>query len=86
MDTCQDPKKRYFKGKEIGIVNGYKYLGFTLTTKLSFDTALEEYARRGKDKVAEILKTMWALGNMDMSLFFKLFDAQVKPMFYASEL
>jgi hypothetical protein len=80
-------EKWFYKGKQIEVVNSYKYLGFTLTTKLSFDIALEEFAGRAKRKVVEILKTMWRLECFDGSLFFKLFDAQVKPMLlYAAEL
>jgi len=80
-------EKWFYQGKEVEIVNSYKYLGFTLTTKLSFDIALDEFAGRAKGKVVEILKTMWSLGNMDVSVFFKLFDAQIKPLLlYASEI
>jgi hypothetical protein len=80
-------EKWYYQEKKLEIVNSYKYLGFTLTTKLSFDVALDEFAGRAKGKVVEIMKTMWSLGNMDFSIFFKLFDAQVKPMLlYASEI
>ena len=32
------------------------------------------------------MKTMWSLGSLDTSLVFKLFDAQVKAMLYASEI
>ena len=33
------------------------------------------------------MKTMWSLGNMDSTVFFKLFDAQVKPLLlYAAEI
>lgn len=77
----------YYKGREVEVVNSYKYLNFTLSTRIAFDTALEEYARRAKNKVTDIFITMWALGNMEMSIFFKLFDSQVKPMLlYAAEL
>jgi hypothetical protein len=81
-------KERWFyKGKEIELVNKYKYLGFYLTTKLSFDLALEEVVGRAKGKVVEILRTLWNLGSTDIFLFVKLLDAQVKPMLlYASEI
>jgi hypothetical protein len=37
--------------------------------------------------VVEILRTLWNLGSTDISLFFKLFDAQVKPMLlYAAKV
>ena len=80
-------EKWYYQGQEIETLNSYKYLGFTLTTRMSVNNALEELAGRAKCKVVEILKTMWSLGNMDPSLFFKLFDAQVKPMLlYSAEI
>ena len=34
----------FFNGNEIEIVNSYKYVGYTLTTKLSSNSACEEYA------------------------------------------
>jgi hypothetical protein len=80
-------EKWFYKGKEIEVVNSYKYLGFTLTTKLSFEIALDEFTGRAKRKVVEIMKTMWRLECFDVSVFFKLFDAQVKPMLlYAAEI
>lgn len=80
-------EKWFLDGEEIEIVNSYKYLGFTLTTKLSIASACEDFASRAKAKIVEIMKTMWALGCLDSTVFFQLFDAQVKPMLlYASEL
>jgi hypothetical protein len=52
-----------FNGNKIEIVNKYTYLGFALTTKLSFDVALGEVVGRAKGKVVEILRTMWKLGT-----------------------
>ena len=80
-------EKWFYKGKEIEIVNNYKYLGFTLTTRLSFDSALDDFTGRAKGRVVEIMRTMWSLGNMEYSVFFKLFDFQIKPMLlYAAEV
>ena len=79
--------KWFYDGKEMEIVNSYKYLGFTLTTKLSNNSACEEYASKAKGKKIDLMKTMWSLGSQDTSLFFKLFDAQIKPMLlYALEM
>ena len=73
-------EKWFYDGKEMEIVNSYKYLGFTLTTKLSNNSACEEYsAFKAKGKILDLMKTMWSLGSLDTSLFFKLFDAQIKP-------
>lgn len=80
-------EKWLFDGKVLEVVNKYKYLGYTLTTKLSENIACEEYAIKAKGKVLDILKTMWALGNLNTKVFFHLFDAQVKPMLlYAAEV
>lgn len=80
-------EKWFFKGQEIEVVNSYKYLGFTLTTKLSFDIALEEFAGRAKGKIVDLFKTMKSLACTDVTVFFKLFDAQIKPLLlYASEI
>jgi hypothetical protein len=80
-------EKWFFEGKQIEVVNNYKYLGFLLTTKLSENSACDEYVSKAKGKVLEILKTMWALGNLNTKVFFQLFDAQVKPMLlYAAEV
>jgi hypothetical protein len=76
-----------YEGKKIEIVNKYKYLGFWLTTKLSENSACEEFSSKAKGKVVEIMKTMWALGTLNTKVFFQLFDAQVKPMLlYAAEI
>ena len=69
------------------IVNSYKYLGYTLTTKLSSNSACEEYASKAKGKILDLMKTMWSLGSLNTTVFFQLFDAQIKPMLLcASEI
>ena len=69
------------------IVNCYKYLGYTLTTKLSSNSAREEYASKAKGEILDLMKTMWSLGSLNTTVFFQLFDAQIKPMLlYASEI
>ena len=81
-------REKWFLGREkLEVVNNYKYLGYTLTTKLSIDIPLREYAGKAKGKVLNIFKTLFRLGQIDIDIFFKLFDAQVKPMLlYAAEI
>jgi hypothetical protein len=80
-------EKWYYKGQEIEIVNSYKYLGFTLTTKLSNSSACEGYASKAKGKIMDLMKTMWSLGNLNSTVFFQLFDSEIKPLLlYASEI
>ena len=80
-------EKWLYRGREVEIVNSYKYLGFTFTTKLSYNTACEDLARKAKSKVLDLMKTMWAIGTLDTRVFFQLFDAQIKPMLlYAAEV
>ena len=74
-------------GERVEVVNSYKYLGFTLTTKLSGDIALTDYVGKAKRKIIHIIKTLKALGQHRADIFFKLFDAQVKPLaLYAAEV
>ena len=80
-------EKWHYGREKIEVVNNYKYLGFTFTTKLSVDTALAEYAGRAKKKVVIIFRTLFKLGQIDIKTFFQLFDVQVKPMLlYAAEI
>ena len=81
-------QERWFFGREpIEVVNNYKYLGYTMTTKLSIEIPLAEFAGRAKNKIISIFKTLYRLGKVDPEIFFKLFDAQIKPMaLYAAEI
>ena len=80
-------EKWHFGREQIEVVNSYKYLGFTFTTKLSVDTALAEFAGRAKKKIVIIFKTLYKLGQIDIKTFFQLFDVQIKPMLlYAAEI
>ena len=80
-------EKWYYGGEQIETVNSYKYLGYTFTTKLSTEIALSEFAGRAKGKIISIFKALYKIGRIDISIFFHLFDAQVKPMaLYAAEV
>jgi exonuclease III len=80
-------EKWFYNGEEIEVVNNYRYLGFTFTTRLSEDTALRDFVGKAKGKILHIMKCLWRLGTMHMEVFFKLFDAQVKPsLLYAAEV
>ena len=80
-------EKWFLQGQKIYVVNNYKYLGFTLTTKLSGKVAMAEYVGRAKAKVYSIMKTLKALGRFSMSIILKFFDAQVVPsLLYASDV
>jgi len=80
-------EKWFLDGNELEIVNKYKYLGLTLTTMLSQNIACEEFASKAKGKIVDVMKTMWSLGSFDSTVFFRLFDSQIKPMLlYASEI
>ena len=80
--------ERWYYGEErIEVVNRYKYLGYTLTTKLSVDIALAEYAGKAKGRIVSIFRALYKLGKIDLGVFFKLFDCQVKPiLLYGAEI
>ena len=80
-------EKWHYGDLPIQVVNSYKYLGFTMTTKLSLEIPLAEFAGRAKNKTLTIFKTLYKLGKIEPDIFFRLFDSQVKPMLiYAAEV
>ena len=80
-------EKWFFNGSKLEIVNSYKYLGYTLTTKLSTNSSCEQYASKAKGNILDLMKTMWPLGSLYTTVFFQLFDAQINPMLlYVSEI
>ena len=80
--------EKWFYGEDrLEVVNKYKYLGYTLTTKLSVDIALSEYAGKAKGRIVSIFRALYRLGKIDLGVFFKLFDSQVKPiLLYGAEI
>ena len=80
-------EKWFFGREQIEVVNSYKYLGYTMTTKLSIEIPLSEYAGKAKGRVISIFKTLYKLGKIEPGIFFKLFDTQIKPvLLYAAEM
>ena len=77
----------HYGNQQMEVVNSYRYLGYTLTTKLSVEIPLAEYAGKAKNKIVTIFRTLYKLGKVEPDIFFRLFDAQVKPMLiYAAEV
>ena len=77
----------FFGNEQMEVVNNYKYLGYTMTTKLSIEIPLAEFAGKAKSKIITIFKTLYKLGKVEPEIFFLIFDAQVKPMvLYAAEI
>ena len=50
------------------IVNTYKFLGFYLSTRLTFSHALNDMAGRTKKGVVGIFKLLWSLGDTSISI------------------
>ena len=76
-----------FNGNKLEVVNSYKYLGLTFSTRLSFFTAVEDMAVRAKKRTIEILATLNRIDCNSAEIFFKRFDAQVVPtLLYGVEL
>ena len=49
-------EKWFYNHTEIEIVNLYKYLGYTLTTKLASHVAGREYSNKAKGKILDLMK------------------------------
>ena len=74
-------------GQKIETVNSYRYLGYTLTSKLSTDLALAESVGKAKKRALTIIKIIKLLGRFDFDVFFRLFETQaVSVVMYSAEL
>ena len=86
-DVLAVRERWHYGGTILEIVNSYKYLGLTFSTKRSFATAVADMAVRGKRSVNEILRTLRSIGCNSPDVFFKLFDTQVVPLLmYSAEI
>ena len=65
----------------LGLWTDTKYLGLHFTTKLSLTRITGELVSKAKVRLAQILKCRRRLGNVQINVFFKLFDAQVLACF-----
>ena len=72
---------------EVKVINSYKYLGMIFSTKLSLNYAWDEYYRKGKKGVIQLLKSLRKLNCFDHNIFWKMFDTQIEPLItYGSEI
>ncbi|XP_025113041.1 uncharacterized protein LOC112575401 [Pomacea canaliculata] len=81
-------KEKWMYGNlEVKVTNNYKYLGVYFSTRMSFTAAWNELCMKGKKGVIEILRVLRKLSSNNPSIFWKLFDSQVKPVLtYAAEI
>eukprot|EP00745_Piridium_sociabile_P043608 TRINITY_DN8944_c0_g1_i10.p1 TRINITY_DN8944_c0_g1~~TRINITY_DN8944_c0_g1_i10.p1 ORF type:complete len:1137 (-),score=123.12 TRINITY_DN8944_c0_g1_i10:208-3198(-) len=80
-------EKWFLDSRQMEVVNSYKYLGLTFSTRQSFTSAMEEAKLRGKKCTNAIVCTLRKIGCNSPVVFFKLFDMQVVPsLLYASEI
>ena len=80
-------EKWHYGNVEMKVVNNYKYLGLQFTTKLSLNVSWNEVSKKGKKGVIDILRTLRKLNCTDITIFWKMFDAQIEPLLsYAGEI
>ena len=81
-------QRRYYGTERLEVLNTYRCLGLTLSTRLSFKVAADdEHLTRAKRGTIDILKTLRRLNCFSPGLFFRLFDGQIVPsLLYGSEL
>ena len=76
-----------FGPSQLQSVNMYKYLGVILTTKLSFQPTLLDLAERARKGITIIFRLLWSVGEHSPTIFFKLFDSQIRPILtYGAEI
>jgi hypothetical protein len=80
-------EKWKYEGHKLEVVNSYKYLGLSFSTRHSFTCAIEDMSLRGKKSAMEIVSTLRRIGCNSYDVFFKLFDSQVVPtLLYGAEI
>ena len=80
-------EKWFLGGKKLDVVNEFKYLGAVFSTRLSFKTMQMDLMTRARAGLLQVMRCQRKLGCVSPDVFFKIFDAQVGPVFlYSSEL
>ena len=81
-------KEKWTYGEsQLEVVNMYKYLGIYLSTRLSFSHTQCDLASKARNGTSALFKLLWSIGEHSPGVFFKLFDAQIKPILtYGSEI
>jgi hypothetical protein len=76
-----------YGGEQIQVVNSYKYLGLSLSTRLSTVQAVADFIPKAKRKIVCILNALTKINCFDWTVFCKIFDSQVRSgLMYASEI
>ena len=80
-------EKWYLKGQRLDVVSAYKYLGVTLSTKLSTNILLSDLACRGSAAASRIMRTLRRIAYATPQLLNKIVDAQIQPiLLYGGEI
>jgi len=80
-------EKWHIGRNEMEVVNEYRYLGITLSTRLCTNTVLNDLATRARAGVVRVMKSLQELSSVPPDLFFRIFDAQLQPiLLYGSEV
>ena len=59
----------FFDGRLLEVVNGYKYLGIIMSTKLSFSPACKDLSSNAKKALLFILQRLNAFNNHSLDVF-----------------
>ena len=80
-------EKWFFDGNMLEVVNNYCYLGFTFTTKLSFNLGTKHLVAKGKKALYLILRAFHNCKEMSHKCFFRIFDSKIQSiLLYSSEV
>ena len=80
-------EKWYFDGSLLEVVNKYCYLGFTFTTKLSFNLGTSHLVAKAKKAVYLLCRAFHNCKDMSQDVFFRIFDSKIQSiLLYSSEI
>ena len=65
-------EKWFFNDNKLKVVNAYKYLGVWFINRFSFTLTINKQTAKAKHGMVEIFKTLWKVGDVNKTIFFKL--------------
>jgi len=77
-------EKWHIGNEELDLTTEYKYLGIVLSTKLCTNTILTDSAGRAKAGAIRVTIHLRCLSQVTPDVFFRVFEAQIQPMFLCS--
>ena len=80
-------EKWYYMGRNVEVVNSYKYLGVYFTRQMKWLSHAKYASLQARKVFISILKNIKTLGDLNLTSFFRIFDTKIIPiLLYGAEI